>query len=486
MKILLITSKAMHAKHLPALPLGLLSIATYLSQNGHIVQIYDREVERGRIKSIEKFSPDIVGISGHSYQNCPDAFKLAKHYKKRGVPVVVGGQMPTVSPENVLKNGVVDYVIFGEGEESFLALLDAIAQGLPLRDIDGLAFIENGEIIVNKSRELADLSNLPIIDFKFIAPEKYFGPYIGCEKMLFVYASKGCLFQCTYCYNSCLAKNAWRARPPEYFLSEIKYLVENHQMDGVFFIDDLFGPSPAYVQMICEKIIESGIEFVWGCYTRADLCTKETLQKMHDAGCRWIMFGIESGSEERQKTTKKRLSLNKTKEIVAYCKEVGIFTNTTFMLGFPGETDEELKQTVKFMQELDADAKVPNYCGILPKSEMYEDLVKNKTIKMNNKNMKACTDFKMMDNLGQNYSKISNKELKVVSAVFYWNGLFVKDTHSEQNSRVFTRRAIMQTLNLSNRGIGNTLFLIITAAKELTSIIYYAKMFPKIRKKYGL
>ncbi len=485
MKVLLINSKTFHAKHLPAMPLGLLSIATYLTANGHTVQIYDREVERGNLNKIETFTPDIVGISGPSYENFNDAVKLSKFYKARNIPVVWGGQMASLIPEIVLKSGIVDYVVVGEGEITFLALLNTIINKTPFRDIDGLTFLEGGEPVINKEREFADLAQLPIIDFSFINPKKYFGPYIGCERMLYIYASKGCLFQCTYCYNSCLSKGVWRPRPPEYFLSEIKYLVDNYNVDGVLFVDDLFGPSIEYMQKICTEIAQSAIGFVWGCYTRADLCTKEVLEQMYGAGCRWIMFGIESGSEERQKTTKKRLNLDKSKEIISFCKEIGIFTTATFMLGFPNETEDELRQTIQYMQDLDSNAKVPNFCGILPKSEMYESMVKSKILQAP-QSWKEYINFKMMDNLGKNYSKIPDKELKVVSACFYWEGIFTKDPHDEKRSRVFARRAFMQTMESFKRGTLYSFMLVITAAKELLGIFYYAKMFPKIQKKYGL
>jgi len=485
MKILLINTKTFHAKHLPAMPLGPLAIATYLTDNGHIVRIFDREAERGNNKADESFAPDLVGIAGHSYENFPDALKLSKVYHRKNIPVVWGGQMASLIPDAVLKTGVVDFVVIGEGEITFLALLNAMMNQTPIKDIDGLAYIENGEIVINKDRELTPLSELPIIDFSFINPEKYCGPYIGCRKMLNIHASKGCAFQCTYCYNSCLSKGAWRARPAEYYLSEIKYLVENFKIDGVFFVDDLFGPSPAYLQSVCDRILESNLGIVWGCYTRADLCSKEALQKMHDAGCRWIMFGIESGSEERQQSTKKRLNLAKAKEMIACCREIGIFTNTTFMLGFPDETEEELKQTIEYMQGLAADVVVPNYCGILPKSSMYREMVGSNRIQAAQAGFEFA-DFKMMDNLGVNYSKIPDRELKVVSAFYYWRGIFAKESNQGKTSAVFIKRAFMQIIKAFRMGNIHSLQVFITAVKELAGIFYYAHRFPGIKKKYGL
>lgn len=485
MNILLINTRTRHVKHLPALPLGLLSIATRLAEKGHTVQLYDREVQGGSCAKNETFVPDVVAISGHSYANYPDAFRISKYYRGKNIPVVWGGQMASLIPAAVLNNGAVDYVVVGEGEITLCELLDAMANKTPLRDIDGLAYLDNGKPVVNKNRQPAPLSELPVIDFSCIDPELYCGPYIGCEKMLTIYASKGCLFQCTYCYNSCHTEGAWRGRPAEYFISEIKYLVDRCGIDGVFFIDDLFGPSPAYLSRVCSEIIAANLGVIWGCYTRADLCSKEVLQTMHDAGCRWIMFGVETGSEARQVSTKKHLNLAKTKEIVAACREIGIFTNTTFMLGFPDETTQELRQTIDYMQNLGADVVVPNYCGILPQSAMFREL----SVEMKRQAVRSygeAEDFKMMDQLGGNYSKIPTRELKVVSACFYWAGMFPKDSGRRKTSDVFLKRAMMQIDKSLRLHSFHSFLLIIPAAKEFAHILFYAKLFPGIRKKYGI
>jgi len=488
MKVLLINSKALHAKHKAAMPLGLLSIAKYLTDNGHTVKLYDRAVETyGLKKYLDSFCPDFVGISVLSVKRFRDAINLSKTIKARNIPVVWGGQIPSAIPELVLKSGVVDYVVVGEGETTFLELLNAVSEKTPLRDINGLAFLEDGEPVVNKGRAFADLAELPVLDFSFVDPEKYFISYINCKKMLHLYASKGCPCKCYYCYNHCFHKHLWRARPTEYFLSEIKYLVENHGMDGVCFVDDLFGPNQEYVKDVCEKIIQSNINFVWGCNMRSDTCNKEELQLMYKAGCRWILFGIESGSKERQKIIGKNLDLDKTKEVVNYCRKIGIFVSSTFILGYPDETEEELKETIKYMLEINTNTKYPNFIGVLPKSELYEKMVKIGRLEIPRSYMQ-WEKLKMWDQLGKNYSRIPDKELKVVSACFSWWDLFIKYPNPDdgKESRVIFKRAVLQTLDIFKRGTFYSMRLLIIAAKELIQIFFYAKLFPEIRKKYGL
>jgi anaerobic magnesium-protoporphyrin IX monomethyl ester cyclase len=415
MKVLLVNSASLYIKQKPAIPLGLLSIATFLSGKGHTVKICDRAIDNCKIrKVIDCFSPDIVGISAISFRNFDDAIKVSEIAKKSSLPVVWGGSTTSLVPDIVLKTGVVDYVIIGEGELTWLSLLNTLEEKKSLYEVAGLAFIVNGEIIVNQDREFADLSQLPVIDFRFVDPSKYFVRNIGCERMLFMYSSKGCPGQCTFCYSPAFSKCVWRPRPPEHYLEEIKYLVDNYHMDGVTFADDSLCSNREYLHEFCRRIKESGINFVWGCEFRADKCGREDLQLLYNAGCRWMFFGIESGCEQRQMSIKKKINLKKAKETIKHCKEIGIVTTTSCMIGFPDETEEELKLTLRFMHDLNSDLMIASIFGPIPKSEIYEDLIKSNRLSTP-QSYSEWKKLKWMDSVGKNFSRIPDLDLKVVS-----------------------------------------------------------------------
>lgn len=486
MKVLLINAESFHIKHKSAIPLGLLSIATYLKENGHTVKLYDRTVENGNIEDLlDSFSPDITGIAAPAFKSFSDAIKVSKLIKKRNIPVVWGGPITSLTPEIVLESGVVDFVVMGEGEITFLELMNAIAEKRSMQSIDGLAYLDKGEIVINKDRAFADLADLPVIDFSFVDPKKYFVENVGCKKMLHIYASKGCVCRCTYCYNPYFSQCVWRPRPFKYFLEEIKDLVENHGMDGLCFADDLLSPNKKYLAELCNSIIDSGIRFIWGGELRADVCDKEHLQLMYDSGCRWLYFGIESGTEKRQRAIKKNLNLQKTKQTIKDCAEIGIVTSTSFIMNFPDATEEELKLTVQYMLDLKSDLSLPSFYGPIPKSEIYENLVAQGKI-IEPKTCREWEKIKMMDLLGTNYSIIPDLDLKVVSASFYFRGLLWKGSDEEKNSRVNLKKAIRQLLGFMKNGSPKAFYLVALAAKEFVEIAFYALMFPKIRKKYGL
>lgn len=268
-------------------------------------------------------------------------------------------------------------------------------------------------------------------------------------------------------------------------MSEIKYLVENCGMDGVCFADDLLSPNNDYLTDFCNNIINCGIEFIWGGEFRADMCTKENLQLMYDSGCRWLYFGIESGSDERQKDIKKRLNLKKAIETVAACSEIGIVTSTSFIISYPDETEDELKETVRYMRDLKSDLLIPSFYGPIPKSEIYERLVESGKLAVP-KSYKEWEKMKMMDLFGRNFSKVPDRELKVVSSYFYLMNFLWKYPGDETQSRVYVKKSFRQVFDLLKRGGPRSLFLVFLAAKEFLQVVYFACMFPKIRKKYSL
>lgn len=488
MRILLVNSISYYVKQKAAIPLGLLSLATYLTQNGHAVRIYDRTVEGSSVsKQISAFAPDIVGVSSLGIKSFNDAMKVSKAAKKKNIPVVWGGQIPTLIPELVLKSGCVDYVIMGDGEITFLALLEALENKAPLRAVDGLAYLENGVAVINREREDVDLSLLPVIDFRFVEPEKYYVRNMGHDKMLHTYSSKGCIGSCTYCYCPGYSKCRWRARPVEYCIEELKYLVKHHSIDGFYFVDDLFAPNKERVFEVCDKLIESGLGLVWSCDMRTDTCTEEILQKMFDAGCRWIFFGVESGSSERQKSIKKRLDAEKTKETIELCKKIGIWTTTSFVIGFPDETQEELKQTLDLIDRVQSDVKIAALYGPMPKSEMYNDLVKNHRLS-EPVSYAEWEELAIIDKIGNNYSEIPARELKVIANFFLFSIIAGKKTNKEakQTSKVWSKRLAGLVFDIIKRGNIKAIYILVLSAREFFEMVFYATMFPKIRKKYGL
>lgn len=486
MNVLLINACSKYVKQKAPLPLGLLSIGTHLKQCGHEPKIYDRAVEGGSLKKhIRSFRPDILGISVPGGMSFEDALALSETAKAAGVPVVWGGPMASLEPELVLKSGVVDYVIMGDGELAFEELLDALNNKRTLESIDGLAFINDSLPVINKQRAWADLAQLPIIDFSFVDPNRYFFQNRSCKRMLHVYSSKGCTGQCTYCYNSGYAQGVWRARPAEYYIRELKWLVERYQIDGVYFVDDLLSPNREYLQTFCKNLMDSGLNIHWSCDMRTDLCEKEDLQRMFDAGCRWIMFGIESGTPSGQEIINKNLDLDKTKQLMDDCDEIGIFTTITFVTGFPYQTEADLKETIRYILSLNAKVKIGGIFGPFPKSKMFYELVEAKRINIP-KTLQEWGSNANMHTIGNNFSAVPSKELLVIINFFLLSVLTNKYDLDGEKRHYWIKRVRFQITEMLKRGNLRSVALVLISAKEFLEVLYYALLFPGIRKKYGL
>lgn len=300
LKVLLVIPANLLIAKSGSCPLGVLSIASYLKDKGHIVKIIDRSFRKDDMeKHIKSFSPDVVGVSVISALASRDAIEVSKIVKKHKITVVWGGYIASVLPELCFKEGCVDFIVIGEGEITFSELLDAIEKGKSFYNVDGLAFVDRIGLHINKEREVADLSSFPCIDWSLLDIKKYVQPYILCNKMLYIYSSKGCPAKCTFCLNSKLHRSSHRTRSPEHVVNDIEYLIKNYSIDGVYFGDEFWHPKNEDRQKFFDLISERKLDFVWGCQTRLGTYNNDDLQQMYDAGCRWILFGIESGCKDQ-------------------------------------------------------------------------------------------------------------------------------------------------------------------------------------------
>lgn len=488
MRILLVNSIPYYVKQKAALPLGLLSIATYLSTKGHEVRIYDRAVEGGRVKKhIKSFRPDLVGVSSLGIMSFADAVKVSKTVKEFDLPVVWGGHVPGLIPELVLKTGFVDYVSTREGEFTIEALLEVLAGKGSIAEVEGLAYLDNGVFYENAARENIDLKDLPILDYSFVDPEKYFWRSMEYERMLHIYSSKGCIGKCTYCYSPGYCKEVWRPRPISYFIEELKYLKEKHEIDGFYFADDLFAPNVKRVDEVCDALIDSGLNLAWSTDMRTDICTRPMLEKMHKAGCRALFFGVESGSPIRQKAIKKKLNVDKARETIELCKEIGIWATASYVIGFPDEKEEELRLTLALIKKIKSDVSIVSLYGPMPESEMFRDLVKSGRMKYPKK-YEDWEKLAIIDKVGNNYSEIPVLELRVISN-FYLLSIIVGGKESKKDKKVskaWIKRLVSLARDIIGRGNLRSLVLLFLSAKEFLELLYYALCFPKIRKKYDL
>ena len=489
MNVLLINPKTSGYTRSVTVPLGLLSIASYLSACGSRVRLYDRTVEKENMKTTaEQFHPDIVGVSLISYKSFADALAVSEFFKGKGVPVIWGGPLASELPEAVLKNPCVDAVSLGEGEQTWCELVEAYSAGQKeLSTIPGLALRgQDGGWFRTAEREFLDLGTLPDLDWRFIDVEKYFQTSYGCRKMLYLYAAKGCPHSCTFCYNKDFHRCTYRKRPLEAVLREIRYLVENHGMDGVYFADELWCRNVREMHETCDSLKSLNLPFVWGGQTRIGLFNEEDFAYMHDAGCRWIFFGVESGSPAILEKMNKRIAYGKIEQTFADCKKAGIVAIGSFIIGFPGETEEDVRQTAALIERLDTSLINLNYFIVVPGSDMYLQLVAEGKYPAVT-DMAMLADCDPMQNLEYNFSEVPDRDIKVVRSRYMWRSFTANNIAVDGKKTSFTKKVIVDALKSVKSG-DLFVFLMATwnAGLEFLRILFYAHAYPGIREKYGV
>lgn len=470
------------------MPLGLLSIASLLEHRGHTVRIYDRTVDKTDMDTVlTEFSPELAGISLISYKSVNDTLACAARLKKTGIPVIVGGPLASVLTELTLKYDYIDAVSLGEGEATWLELAEYYSlRQTSLYGIKGLAFKdESGKTVYTGNREFVDLAALPALDWELLDVPKYFQGSYGCKRMLYLYSAKGCPHSCTFCYNKDFHRCTYRKRPLGVLLDEITHLVNTYGMDGVYFADEMWCRNRNEMHEICDALKNLRLDFVWGCQTRIGLFGEEDFRYMYDAGCRWIFFGIESGSPAVLERINKKIRYDKIADTFRDCKSAGIAAIGSFIAGFPDETEDDLRQTVALIETLDTSLINLNYLALIPGAEIYNSLVESGRY-VEADTLEDYTKISPMERLEYNFSLIPDLDIKVVRAYYMWRSFTASDVPGTEKFG-FAKKVITDALKSVKTGdFINFIISTFFAGTEFLKIFYYANFFPRIKRKYNI
>ena len=344
-----VTKVSPHSKF--ALPLGLAYIAAVLLDDGRQVSVKDFNISGlnlRRVDSIVKRKPKVIGISAHT-ETYPNALKIAKRIKELdpSIPIVVGGPHASILPEEVAAEPAFDYVVKGEGEATFSELVTYLIDGVgELERLKGIAYKDDGgQVQINPPRELLNPDDLPY-------PARHLFPAEFYEESWNISTARGgCPFQCPFCSASFIWEGKRRPRSPESIVEELRYVYEQEGATYTFFSEDLFTVNKKWVRRLLALINELEYPVHWGCATRVDCVDEELLTEMVEAGCKSIQFGVESGSQEILDHVK-GIKKEEVLETIKTCVRLGINVASSFMVPFPQDTKETLRETKEFIKVL--------------------------------------------------------------------------------------------------------------------------------------
>jgi anaerobic magnesium-protoporphyrin IX monomethyl ester cyclase len=365
------------------IPLGVLYLASSLKESGYDTLVIDAEAEGLSADEVlaraRDFAPDFIGISSttvafHRALEAADLFKRSLE----DTPLVLGGPHMSADPGGAMSHDVFDYGVYGEGEVTLVELLDALRDGSPLNEIDGLAFRDpGGRVVVNKPRAyIPDIDEIPMPAYDQLADISLYTPPPSNYKTLPVInmiTSRGCPSHCTFCDRSVFGQR-YRQRSAESTVAEIKYLREKHGVREVAFVDDCFMLSKKRIHQIFDLLDEEGIHIDWTCMSRVGNIDREFLAYIKSRGCWHVSLGIESGDAEILRTIRKNISLEKAEQVVSWCSELGIRTKGFFILGHPGETEETLDRTIDLACRLKLDDLVATINTPIKGSPQYAEI----------------------------------------------------------------------------------------------------------------
>ncbi|MDO8577856.1 MAG: radical SAM protein [Dehalococcoidales bacterium] len=345
-------------------PLGLGYIASALIRAGYEVDILDctfLKKEETFYKAL-RTAADVVGIYAMvSMQG--NAREFARHLRKRCRLLIAGGPLPTCDPESFLD--AFDIVVTGEGERTIVQVLEADKIGCDLETIPGIVFRKGkigvagnpeGKIVHTPPRPLEpDLDGIPLPTRELLPNQKYieFWKKKGVPATTSVMTTRGCPFSCDFCSNAVFG-NSYRERSVVNVIDEVEHAL-SLGYQRIHFADDVFTLKKDRVVRFCEEIMGRNLHFAWECLGRVDSIDASLAGKMKKAGCDRIFFGIESGNDAVLKMMNKNITVEKARRAVYAAHEAGIKTGAFLMLGYPGETDETILNSIRFAGSLPLD-----------------------------------------------------------------------------------------------------------------------------------
>lgn len=350
---------------------GLCSLSACAKREGHDVSLIDlRELSgwhdvRSEIKALR---PAVIGITAMSvdFGYAVETAKVARSVDP-GIKVVMGGPHPSIMPDEAAREGSVDHVIVGEGEISFVKLLNDIRNGR-----------RSDKVITG---ERPDLERIPFIDrelFRFKeSPIETFLP----RPFVTIIAGRGCIYNCSFCQPAerKIFGGKVRRRSAANVIEELKSLKDRFDFQSFMLHDDCLTEDRGWIAEFCRMYRQNGFREPFVCQSRADIiCRNEDMvREMKRAGLAMFLIGFESGNQRVLNFLRKGTTPDMNYKSAAICKRYGIRIWANYMMGLPTETNDEVMDTVRMIHRIKPYRPSPAFFTPHPGSDLYEYCAKN-------------------------------------------------------------------------------------------------------------
>jgi anaerobic magnesium-protoporphyrin IX monomethyl ester cyclase len=346
----------------PYAPLGLLYISSFLKQNAIQHDVFDSTFSsfEAHKNYLDELKPDAIGIYVNLMTKL-NVLKLIKHIKNSAhlqhCKIILGGPELRHYKADYLNYGA-DFVVIGEGENTFYELIQALKDNTDFNAIDGLAFKSaSGEIIETKERTL--IKNIDFLNFpnrSSIDISKYLNAWKTAhgDSSMSVSTMRGCPYTCKWCSRAVYG-GTYRRRSPALVAEELLMIKNTYNPDSIWFVDDVFTISHKWLQQFVIEVKNKNAIIPYEAISRADRLNEEVFQLLKDSGCKRIWIGAESGSQAIIDAMDRRVDVMQVRAMIKLAKRFGIEAGTFLMVGYPGETKKDIKETIEHLTDSQPD-----------------------------------------------------------------------------------------------------------------------------------
>ena len=342
------------------MPLGPLAVGSHLPKDQYEVVIVDGRLEDDPVAALLSQLPGALALGVSVLTGAPirDALVVSRAAKARfpDLPVVWGGWHPSLFGTECLEEPSVDATVQGQGEETFVEILDRLADGVSLVGCAGSACRDaDGTPVRSPARTFAAVQGFAPHDYGLLPVERYFEKK-GKRQIDYI-ASQGCRFRCAFCADPYVYGRQWTGLAPGRLGEELERLHRSHRFDDVNFQDETFFTSLSRVDAIAEEILRRELPISWAATLRADQgvrLTDEVMSKVRRSGLRRVLLGVESGSQEMLDRIRKDIRLEQVFLSAEKCLRHGVRVQFPFIVCFPGESDASIRMSLDVARRLRA------------------------------------------------------------------------------------------------------------------------------------
>jgi len=360
-------------------PLGLAYLAGAARRAGFGATILEAHAHNlspaAVLREIVHTRPDLVGLSANTF-SWPLVARLARNIRAElpRVPIVIGGPQLSLYPRECMEEQSIDVAVLGEGDETVVELLERLARGDELAGTPGTLVRVGDDIVQGPDRPpVNDLDSLALPAIDLFPLDEYRSMTIATPFVTIV-TSRGCPYRCRYC-SQVYVGGHYREHGAERVTEEMIRAVERFGAREIIFFDETFTINRARVLDVCSAIAARDLGVHWHIRTRGDLLDEEMLLALREAGCASIHIGIEAGTARIRSLMNKQFDMDKTAATLERARKLRIETRGYFMIGYPGETPEEIEETIRLSLDLPLDWASYTITQPAPGTDIYRDAV---------------------------------------------------------------------------------------------------------------